>query len=222
MKSAKSVDSSKAVLWDMDGTLIDSAAVHFQSWQEALAVEGYALTHEKFVAYFGRRNDDIIRAYLGLQTSDETISRISLDKEERYRAAIRRDGITFLPGVERWLRRLAEGGWKQAVATSAPRLNVDAILESTGMADCFAAISAAEDVAVSKPDPAVFLLAAERLGVPAARCVVVEDAPAGIEGARRAGMRSVGICGLHDVQGDLTVRSLEELADDAFERLLAA
>jgi beta-phosphoglucomutase family hydrolase len=216
------VDSLKAVLWDMDGTLIDSAAVHFQAWVEALAVEGYTLTHENFVTYFGRRNDDIIRAYLGSQTSAETIDRISLDKEERYRAVIRRDGITFLPGVERWLKRLADEGWRQAVATSAPRLNVEAILEVTGRATYFAAISAAEDVAVSKPDPAVFLLAAERLGVPPSRCVVVEDAPAGIEGARRGGMRSVGICGLHDVHGDLTVRSLEELADDAFDRLLAA
>ena len=205
----------------MDGTLIDSAAVHFQSWVEALAIEGYALTHDNFAAYFGRRNDDIIRAYLGPQTSAATIDRISLDKEERYRAVIRRDGITFLPGVERWLKRLADSGWMQAVATSAPRLNVEAILEVAGGASCFAAISAAEDVAVSKPDPAVFLLAAERLGVPPQRCIVVEDAPAGIEGARRAGMRSVGICGLHQVQGDVTVRSLEELSDDAFDRLLA-
>ena len=222
MKSAESVDSLKAVLWDMDGTLIDSAAVHFQAWQEALAVEGYTLTHENFVAYFGRRNDDIIRAYLGAQTSAETIDRISLDKEERYRAAIRRDGVTLLPGVDGWLKRLAQDGWKQAIASSAPRLNVEAVLEVTGMTSCFAAITAAEDVAVSKPDPAVFLLAAERLGVPPRRCVVVEDAPAGIEGARRAGMRSVGICGLHDVHADLTVRSLEELPDDAFDRLLAA
>ncbi len=211
----------KAVLWDMDGTLIDSAAVHFRSWQDALAVEGYALTHENFVTYFGRRNDDIIRAYLGAQTPPETIDRISLDKEERYRAAIRRDGVVRLPGVERWLKRLAHDGWKQAIASSAPRLNVEAILDATGWA-CFAATTAAEDVAISKPDPAVFLLAAERLGVPPARCIVVEDAPAGIEGARRAGMRSVGIFGLHQVNADLNVRSLDELADDAFDRLLAA
>lgn len=211
----------KAVLWDMDGTLVDSAAVHFQSWQEALAVEDYTLTHENFVAYFGRRNDDIIRAYLGAQTSDETINRISLDKEQRYRAVIRRDGIVLLPGVERWLKRLAQTGWKQAVASSAPRLNLEAVLEVTAMVKYFDALTAAEDVAVSKPDPAVFLLAASRLGVPPPRCVVVEDAPAGIEGARRAGMRSVGICGLHEVQGDLTVRSLDTLSDDAFDRLLA-
>jgi beta-phosphoglucomutase family hydrolase len=215
------VDIPKAVLWDMDGTLIDSAAVHFQSWVEALAVEGYALTHENFAAYFGRRNDDIIRAYLGAETPVETISRISLDKETRYRAVIRRDGIVLLPGVERWLKRLAQCGWKQAIASSAPRLNLEALLEVTGLEDYFAATTAAEDVAISKPDPAVFLLAAERLGVPPSRCVVVEDAPAGVEGARRAGMRSVGICGLHDVKGDVTVRSLEELADEAFDRLLA-
>jgi len=158
---------------------------------------------------------------LGAQTLDKTIDRISLDKEERYRAAIRRDGVVRLPGVEHWLKRLAQDGWKQAIASSAPRLNVEAILEATGWASCFAAMTAAEDVAISKPDPAVFLLAAQRLGVPPPRCVVVEDAPAGIEGAQRAGMRSVGICGLHQVHADLNVRSLEELPDDAFDRLLA-
>jgi len=212
----------KAVLWDMDGTLIDSAAVHFQAWVEALAVERYTLTHENFVTYFGRRNDDIIRAYLGDQTPAGTIDRISLDKEVRYRAVIRRDGIVLLPGVERWLKRLAETEWKQAVATSAPRLNLEAILEVAGIARYFDGSATAEDVSVSKPDPAVFLLAASRLGVPPQRCIVVEDAPAGIEGARRAGMHSVGICGLHRVEGDLTVRSLDELADDAFDRLLTS
>ena len=212
----------KAVLWDMDGTLIDSAAVHFQAWVEALALEHYTLTHENFVTYFGRRNDDIIRAYLGAQTSAETIARISNDKEVRYRAVIRRESITLLPGVERWLKRLAQTGWKQAVASSAPRLNLEAVLEVAGIATYFEAMAAAEDVAVSKPDPAVFLLAAARLGVPPPRCVVVEDAPAGIEGARRAGMHSVGICGLHQVNADVSVRSLDELADDAFDRLLTS
>jgi beta-phosphoglucomutase len=212
---------SRAVLWDMDGTLIDSAAYHFQAWREALALEGYELTHENFAAYFGRRNDDIIRAYLGPDTAAATIARVGGEKETRYRAAVRRNGIALLPGVDRWLKRLAATGWKQAIASSAPRLNLDVVLEVTGTGPCFDAIASAEDVTVSKPDPAVFLCAAQRLGVPPRRCVVVEDAPAGIEGARRAGMRAVGICGLHSLQADQAVRSLEELPDEAFDSLLA-
>lgn len=212
---------TKAVLWDMDGTLIDSATTHFQAWKETLAVDGFELNNDNFAAYFGRRNDDIIRAYLGEGVDPNRMERISLDKEVRYRAWIRRDGMSLLPGVHRWLKRLRDAGWKQAVASSAPRLNVEAGLEVTQLANYFDTLVTAEDVVVAKPDPAVYLLAAERLGAAPDRCVVVEDAPAGIEGARRAGMKSVGICVLHKLSADRAVRSMEELEDDAFERLLA-
>jgi beta-phosphoglucomutase family hydrolase len=211
----------KAVLWDMDGTLIDSASVHFQAWKDTLAEADYELDQENFAAYFGRRNDDIIRAYLGARATPERMERISRDKEVRYRAWVRRDGIALLPGVHRWLKRLHADGWRQAIASSAPRLNVEAVLGVAGVAEYFSAIVAAEDVTISKPDPEVYVLAAARLGAPPSRCVVVEDAPAGIEGARRAGMRSVGICALHDLAADRAVHSMEELEDEAFDRLLA-
>ncbi|HJZ49223.1 MAG TPA: HAD family phosphatase, partial [Roseiflexaceae bacterium] len=130
-------------------------------------------------------------------------------------------GITLLPGVGRWLKRLKSDGWRQAIASAAPRLNVEAIMAALGIEDYFDAITSAEDVQRGKPDPQVFLIAAERVGVPPPRCVVVEDAPAGIEGAHRAGMRAIGVRSSHpELKADIVVDTLAELPDDALDRLL--
>ncbi len=212
----------RAALWDMDGTLVDSADDHWQAWIQVLAEEGYTLTRENFTALFGRRNDDIIHSYLP-GCSAEKVNAISLEKERRYRDVIRRNGARLLPGAGEWVERLADAGWRQAIATAAPRANAECVVEVLGLGARFGAIVGAEDVTVGKPDPMVFLLAGEKLGVKPAHSVVLEDAPAGIEAARRAGMKSIGICTLHaKLAADLPVRGFAELAADAFERLLAS
>jgi len=212
----------RAVLWDMDGTLLDSAEYHWLAWRETLAGERFELAHAQFVATFGQRNDTILRGWLGEELTAAEIDRIGGAKEARYRELVRAGGITLLPGVERWLKRLKADGWRQAIASAAPRLNVEAIVATLGIESYFDAISSAEDVQRGKPDPQVFLVAAERVGAAPARCVVVEDAPAGIAGAHRGGMRAIGVRSSHaDLQGDIVVDTLAELPDDAFERLLA-
>jgi beta-phosphoglucomutase len=206
----------------MDGTLLDSAEYHWLAWREALAAENFDLTHEQFVATFGQRNDTILRAWLGPELSTTEIDRIGGAKEARYRELVRERGVELLPGVGRWLARLQAAGWRQAVASAAPRLNVEAILEALAIGPFFAAITSAEDVQRGKPDPQVFLLAAERLGALPAHCIVVEDAPAGIAGAHRGGMRAIGVrSSHHDLRADVVVSTLDELAEDAFDRLLA-
>jgi HAD superfamily hydrolase (TIGR01509 family) len=205
----------------MDGTLLDSAEYHWLAWRESLETERYELTHDQFVATFGQRNDTILRGWLGADLSLDEIDRIGGAKEARYRALVRERGIALLPGVERWLARLAAAGWRQAIASAAPRLNVEAIMGALGIESFFGAISSAEDVQRGKPDPQVFLVAAERLGIPPARCIVVEDAPAGIEGAHRGGMRAIGVRSSHaSLKADIVVDTLAELDDDAFDRLL--
>jgi beta-phosphoglucomutase-like phosphatase (HAD superfamily) len=94
------------------------------------------------------------------------------------------------------------------------------MLRVAGLEEYFDAIVSADDVTIGKPDPQVFLKAAEKLGVPPSRCIVVEDAAAGIEGARRAGMRSIGATTNGQLPADLFVRSLADLPPDAFDRLL--
>lgn len=212
----------KAVLWDLDGTLVDSAEYHWRAWQKVMAQEGVSISREQFLKTFGQRNDLILREWLGPNTSPERIQRVGDAKEAWYRELIRSEGIEPLPGAAEWVQRLAENGWKQAIASSAPRENVEVVLEALGLRGYFQAWVAAEDVERGKPDPQVFLLAASRLGVPPERCIVVEDAPAGIQAARRAGMKCIGVCRPGEtLPADLTVSSLLELPADAFDRLLA-
>lgn len=211
---------TRAVLWDMDGTLLDSAAYHRQAWQVVMAQEGRPITDEEFAASFGQRNDTILRGYLGEHVEPETIARISEAKEQYYRQLVRTQGVALLEGVASWLERLKANAWKQAIASAAPRRNIETILEVLALGSFFDAIVSAEDVERGKPDPQVFLLAARRVQVPPERCVVVEDAPAGIEAARRAGMRTIGVCTTHaDLQADIVVASLADLPPDAFDRL---
>jgi HAD superfamily hydrolase (TIGR01509 family) len=206
----------------MDGTLLDSAEYHWLAWRETLIGERFELAHPQFVATFGQRNDTILRGWLGEDLAAAEIDRIGGAKEARYRELVRAGGITLLPGVERWLKRLKADGWRQAIASAAPPLNVEAIVAALEIEAYFDAISSAEDVQRGKPDPQVFLVAAERVGVSPARCIVVEDAPAGIAGAHHGGMRAIGVRSSHaELQGDLVVDTLAELPDDAFERLLA-
>lgn len=210
-----------AVLWDLDGTLVDSAELHWISWRDTLAAEGHSITYRQFLDSFGQKNDRILPAWLGPQTPAEEIARIGDAKEAEYRRLALERGLTPLPGAARWLRRLHERGWKQAIASSAPRRNVAVMLQALAVSREIDAIVGAEDVTAGKPDPQVFLAAAAALGVPPDRCVVVEDAAVGVEAARRARIRVIGVGPGAGSAADLHVPSLEQLADDAFDRLLA-
>ena len=214
-------NAKRAALWDVDGTLIDSRQYHWLSWQGALAAEDFAVTREQFESSFGRRNDEILRGYFPAYKASD-IARVGGSKEVAYRQLIRERGIELLPGVRRWLERLRGEGWLQAVASSAPLENLEVIIAALGLEKYFSAVASAEDVTEGKPDPQVFLVAAAKLGVEPGVCVVIEDAPAGTEAARRARMRSVGVLSSHgELRADLVVRTLEELPDDAFDNLLA-
>jgi HAD superfamily hydrolase (TIGR01509 family) len=211
----------RAVLWDMDGVLVDSAGLHHRAWREALAEEGHTLSDAYFAQTFGQRNDTILRGIFGEDLDDAAIARIGAAKEKRYRDRVADDGIDPLPGVLGWLRALHEAGWRQAIASAAPRANIDAIVDELNIAGYLSAVVGAEDVARGKPDPQVYLTAAARIEALPTRCVVVEDAPAGIEGAKRAGMRNIGVLTSHEaLDAEVVVRWLSELQADAFEKLV--
>jgi HAD superfamily hydrolase (TIGR01509 family) len=211
---------TRAVLWDLDGTLVDSEDYHWQSWRDTMAAEGVDLSHETFLKSFGQRNDRILRDWLGDAAAADRVARVGDAKEVAYRRLVADGSLEPLPGAREWISRLLIDGWRQAIASSAPRLNVDAMLRALRLEAFFDAIVSAEDVAVGKPDPAVFLAAADRLVADPARCIVVEDAPAGIEAARRAGMKSIGVSRSATLDADLFVASLSDLGPDAFAELL--
>jgi beta-phosphoglucomutase len=211
-----------AVIWDMDGVLIDSGDYHYRAWREILASERRApLTLENFRKTFGLRNSDLLRDVLGLDLTDEAAEQLATSKEDRFSALVRESGVPLLPGVPAWLEHLHESGWRQAVASSAPRPNLEAILDVVAIRRYFDAMVTAEDVAHGKPDPEVFLTAASKLDVPPQRCIVIEDAPAGVEGARRAGMACIGVLTTHDhLEADITAPTLQDVPLARIEQLI--
>lgn len=211
---------TRAVIWDLDGTLIDSADYHWEAWQEVMAAENFSISYEEYVADFGKRNDEILRGRLGEHLTDDYIARVSLAKEEAYRALVRTRGLELLPGAAHWLARLQEDGWMQALGTSAPRGNIDAVFDALDIARFFNAVMSADQVERGKPFPDVFLAAARKLEVAPSDCIVVEDAPAGIEAARRAGMIALAVRSTHpDLTGDYTVESLDLLPEVFFDQV---
>ena len=153
------------VLWDLDGTLIDSAGHHWVAWRDTLAAEGRSVTPGDFANSFGKRNDEILHELFGHGIETEWIERVSEAKEQAYRRLLREQGLELLPGALSWFERLRAAGWRQALASSAPRPNIDAVFESlAALGRYLDAVVSADEVGRGKPDPAIFLEAARRLG----------------------------------------------------------
>ena len=216
-----------AVIWDVDGTLVDTAEMHFQAWQRLCAELGRPFTRADFAATFGKRNPEIFEELFGPRFSTREIDELGFRKEEFYRAAARH-GVDLLPGVRLLLEALHTAGFRQAIGSSAPRANVDLIMELTRTASLFEAIVSSEDTQRGKPDPQVFLVAAERLNMPPKRCVVVEDAVAGVQAAKAGGMKCIAVTfvghhpedRLRAAGADLVAPTLETVSPQAIRQLL--
>jgi len=207
-----------AVLWDLDGVLVDSTRFHYEAYRRLLSESGRDIRFDEFRNLFGLRNDAILRRLLG-ELPPREVERLGQRKEELFRELIA-GNVEALPGAAELVRRLREGGLSLAIVSSTPRANIELILGSLGLADAFAAVVGAEDARRGKPHPEGFLTAAKRLGVPPADCVVLEDAPEGIEGAKAAGMRCIGVATTRPPerlsQADLVVERLDDPRVEAF------
>ena len=202
----------KAVIFDWDGVVIDSSAQHERAW-EILAKEiSKPLPDGHFLLGFGKKNQVIIPEILGWATDPTTITSLSNRKEEIYRELVQASGIHVLPGARELLAALLEAGIPRSIGSSTPRANLDAIFAATGLDAFFDAIACGDDVTHGKPAPDIFLLAAQRLHIPPADCLVIEDAHVGLEAARRAGMATLAVATtnpLADLQyADAAVESL--------------
>jgi beta-phosphoglucomutase len=214
------------VLWDVDGTLVDTAELHFQAWARLAREIEAPFTREDFAATFGWRNPEIVPKLFGVHASDE-VDALGQRKEDYYRVEAAK-GLDLLPGVAVLVRSLEAAGFGQAVGSSAPRANIELILDMCGLRAILKDVVAMEDTTRGKPDPQVFLLGAAKLGIEPRHCVVFEDAPVGVRAAKAAGMKAVGVTfvGHHPAErlkaegADLVVRSLAEVDIDAVRRLL--
>jgi beta-phosphoglucomutase family hydrolase len=216
-----------AVIWDVDGTLVDTAELHFQAWVRLSGEMGRPFSRDDFAATFGRRNPEIIRYLFRHEFTDAEVLDIGERKETYYRAAAE-TGVHLLPGVRELLEGLHARGVRQAVGSSAPRGNLDLILRITNSRPYFDAIVGMEDTQRGKPDPQVFLVAAAKLGVPPHRCIVFEDAVAGVQAAKAGGMKCLAVTfvGHHPVESllaagaDRVVQCFSEVSPDEVLKLL--
>lgn len=213
--------NGRAVLWDLDGTILDSRAAHWAAWRAYTEGQGSPVSYQFFSDTFGFRNEIILRLHFGAQLTDAEVERMSLEKEALYREVLTRGVVEALPGVREWLEFFRAAGWQQALGSMAPRENIAVTLDALRAGHYFETIVAAEDVRRGKPDPEVFLAAAERLNVPPDRCIVIEDSPQGVEAAQRAGMKRIAVGPESATLGaDLALRSLADAGPRAAAALL--
>ncbi len=186
----------RLAIFDHDGVLVDSLALHEQSWYELGRRENLPLTAEFVHATFGQTNASILRQLLGQQLDAAELARYSDIKEVCYRE-IAQGRLELMAGVRDLLDALRYAGFQLAIGSSGPRLNLELTVSECGLDGYFATIVSVEDIRHGKPDPEVFLTAAGRVGSAAWECVVFEDAPVGIQAARAAGMYAVGVGTTH-------------------------
>lgn len=210
--------NDKAVLWDMDGVLVDTGAFHFETWKQVLDEMGVAMDEALFRSTFGMNNHGVLATVLGYAVDDALVQDVAGRKESAFRQIIR-GRVTLLPGVRAALESLRAAGYRTAVASSAPVANIDALVDALDIRGLFDELVSAADMP-GKPNPAVFLEAARRLGLPPARCTVIEDAVVGVQAARGAGMRCIAVTNTNPrealASASLVVDSLEGLPLSAF------
>ena len=212
-----------AVIFDVDGVLVDSYHAHFESWRQMLREVGIDFSEQQFRATFGRRSQDILQQLLGDAATDQHIAALDERKESLYRSLIRAD-FPHIPGAVELIHALDAEGVAMGLGSSGPPENIALTVECLGCAERFGAVVTRRDVSRGKPDPQVFQVAADRLAVEPVRCAVVEDAPAGIEAANRAGMASIALTGTATraelAAADLVVDQLADLDAEVIKGLI--
>lgn len=209
----------RALIFDMDGVLIDSNSMHRRAWEEYNRRHGVETTDAMMQRMYGMRNDEIIRDFLGEHLTDDEVFAHGAAKEALYREmmkpVIRR---ALVPGAVEFLYR--HRGLALAVATNAEPANLNLVLDEAGLRPLFGALVSGHDVTNPKPHPEIYLRAADLLGVRPEACVVFEDSYAGVRAGLAAGMRVIGVTTTH---GDLPGVSLliRNFNDPALEPWLA-
>jgi HAD superfamily hydrolase (TIGR01509 family) len=202
----------RGVIFDMDGVLVDSGAHHRAAWRALLRELAVEEPPEAWRSTIGRPSEEAVSLLLGRELPPGEARRLARRKHEHYARAAHA-GLPVVPGAAGFVRRLADLGVPRAVGTSARRVDADRLLGAAGLLPLFAAIVTAEDVAAGKPDPEVYLKAAHGIGIPPAQCLVFEDSVVGIEAARRAGMRVVGLTTAHHAMELLAAGAAHAIAD---------
>ncbi len=218
---------TKAVIFDMDGVLIDSKKMHYRAWRDSGRKYGFEITEEKYDQYFGQTSIPFAKAICaenGVEPDMAMIEEWLILKEEYYNDRFREDYCED-PAVNKLVTSLNESGFKTGVGSSAPVGNIRMLIEVMPCGGFLNEIVSGDDVSEGKPNPEVFLLAAEKLGVLARKCAVIEDSLHGLKAAKSAGMAAIAITTTHKreellAHADMVVDSLDEVCPEIIDRLI--
>jgi beta-phosphoglucomutase family hydrolase len=214
--------SKFCIIFDMDGVLADTGPIHYESWVNLAKELGLEFSRNFFENTFGQQSPAIIRKFLGQEVDTAQIIEWSNHKESYYREMVK-DKLKPLPGAIEIIKDLKSEGFRLAIGSSGPPENVELLLTTLKIKKCFDVIATAAEVKKSKPEPDVFLYVANRLEINAKNCIVIEDAPVGIEAANRAGMGTIALTTTHNkrelLDAHLVIKDLTELSITDIKRM---
>lgn len=216
-------NSNYCIIFDMDGVLADTGPIHFDSWVKLGKEIGIEFTREYFEITFGQQSTSIIRKLVGPDVDELLIIKWGNLKEFSYREMVK-DKLKPLPGAIDIIKNLKSEGFKLAVGSSGSPENVELLLISLKIKEYFDVIITAAEVKKGKPEPDVFLIVSNNLNINPRNCIVIEDAPVGIEAAKRAGMRAIALTTTHNKEelrdANLIVSDLSNVSVNAIKKLL--
>lgn len=210
------------VIFDIDGVLMNSNPVHYESWRLMALEDGFDFTPRLFQETFGQRSDAIIAGHWHRPLPEDEILKMADRKETIYREMIQ-ERFPAMPGAAEFVRALAERGFPLSVGSSGPAVNVDFVIDRLGIRPCLKGVVSGTDVSRAKPAPDIFLACAQKMALPPGRCAVIDDSASGVQAAKAAGMKIIGFFSVghepEEYEGvDLLVHSFDELSA---ERVLA-
>jgi beta-phosphoglucomutase len=219
----QSLQGRLGVIFDIDGVLLDSYKMHYECWRAIAEKHSITLSEKEFDSLFGRRGSEIVRQIWGKDLPGEQVVAIHRQKQALYRENLQRN-FPEMDGAIQIIDALAAEGFVLGIGSSAPPENVEMSLNGLGRAKSFKAVVTGSDVTRGKPDPQVFLLAAQRMGVEPSNCAVIEDAVAGIAAALAGGMTAIALAGTAPTESltmaHLVVTSLRQLIPKQISELI--
>jgi beta-phosphoglucomutase family hydrolase len=212
-----------AVIFDMDGTLVATTEADFLAWQKLFSTHGRSLSFDEYFPLLGKKSSDVVHHILGLHGHEATVAMHK--KMVFFEEIVKEKGIDMMPNAEQLLKALQAEHIPIALATSSRVMKMKLVMKTADLDKYFNVVVTGEEVAIGKPGPDIFLLAAKRLNVDPAQCVVIEDAASGVAAAKAAGMKCVAVTNTHherDLQeADLVVNDLSELSLSKISGLFA-
>lgn len=205
----------KGIIFDMDGVLTDNKEQDFTAWKRVFADFGLDLNMDGYKSFTGMKGEEIVKKYIKLDADDKEATSLTRRKEEYFIEEIKKTKIEPMKGVVRLLNDLKKNNIKMGIGTAAMEFKAYAILEELGIKDFFEVLVSAEKVKKGKPDPETYLKVAEYLKLKTEECIVIEDAPNGIEAAKNGGIKCIAITSTHkesELQlADKIIDSFDEL-----------